>query len=175
MTSLPVPDCKLNIALGDTVMTTWFERDRAHVCLSRKDRGGEAGETIIEWWDEAVAQAVDDGFLKARDWHGTAFQYAQHLGAIKPIDVTFKDSWQEIADRFIENTSAGHGPRDETDRLEWYGEKAREIADEIAEDKQFASLSAAQAEIVAETISSSLYELAVARDAAPVYGRAPGL
>jgi len=62
---------------GQTEIETWFERDRAHVELRWKD-----GETIIEWWDKDVAQAVDDGFLDPRDWHGSAIEYAQHRGLL---------------------------------------------------------------------------------------------
>ena len=175
MTSRPAPHCKLETEFADTILTTWFERDRAHVCLSRKDRDGEAGETIIEWWDEAVSQAVEDGFLNARDWHGTAFRYAQHIGAIKPVEVDFKDSWQAIVDRFTQSTPAGDRPADEADRLEWYGDKAGEIAEEIVEDKQFAALSAGQTETLAEMLRSSLYDLAVAEDISPAHEPSPGM
>jgi len=27
-----------------------------------------------------VAELVEDGFLNPRDWHRSAFEYAQHLG-----------------------------------------------------------------------------------------------
>jgi hypothetical protein len=61
---------------SDTELETWFERDRSHVDLKRKD----TGETIIEWWDEAVSEAVADGFLNPRDYHGSAFEYAEGMG-----------------------------------------------------------------------------------------------
>jgi hypothetical protein len=64
------------LTIGDTELDTWFERDRSHVNLKRKD----TGETIIEWWDDAVGEAVEDGFLNARDYHGSAFEYAESMG-----------------------------------------------------------------------------------------------
>ena len=62
-----------------TEISIWSERDRMHVCLSRED-----GSTIVEWWDGAVGEAVTDGFLSPRDWHGTAFAYASENGLLKP-------------------------------------------------------------------------------------------
>lgn len=64
------------LKLSDTELDTWFERDRQHVNLKRAD----SGDTIIEWWDEAVTEAVEDGFLNPRDYHGTAFEYAKDMG-----------------------------------------------------------------------------------------------
>jgi hypothetical protein len=66
------------LTLAQTELSTWFERDRSHVDLKRKD----TGETIIEWWDEAVTQAVEDGFLDPRDYHGSAFEYADTMGLL---------------------------------------------------------------------------------------------
>jgi len=60
----------------NTTIETWFERDRSHVELRTLD-----GTTIIEWWDEAVKDAVMDGFLDSRDWHGSAVEYANYIGA----------------------------------------------------------------------------------------------
>ncbi len=64
------------LGLRDTELDTWFERDRSHVSLKRTD----TGDTIIEWWDEAVAQAVEDGFLDPQDYRGSAFEYAKSMG-----------------------------------------------------------------------------------------------
>lgn len=64
--------------IGDTEIATWFEQDRAHVCLSWTE-----GATIVEWWDGAVHEAVTDGFLKATDWHASAFSYAVEQGLLK--------------------------------------------------------------------------------------------
>ena len=42
-----------------TEVQTWFERDRAHVELRSKDND----QTIIEFWDEAVQEEVEAGYL----------------------------------------------------------------------------------------------------------------
>jgi RadC-like JAB domain len=70
--------------IDQTEIHTWSERDRAHVELRDKI----TGETIIEWWDDAVQDAIDDGFLDRRNLHASAFEYAVHVGLIKP-----QESW----------------------------------------------------------------------------------
>ncbi|AXH00644.1 hypothetical protein DVJ83_15925 (plasmid) [Deinococcus wulumuqiensis] len=60
-------------------LNTWFERDRQHVEVV--DAATER-RTIIEWWDEDVTQAVEDGFLDRRDFLGSALEYADSLGLI---------------------------------------------------------------------------------------------
>jgi hypothetical protein len=67
------------LALEDTGLSVWEERDRAHVRLYelRSDR------TLAEWWDDEVWQAVDDGFLERRNLHRSAYEYARHVGAIR--------------------------------------------------------------------------------------------
>jgi hypothetical protein len=60
---------------GDTHIETWFERDRAHVALYES----HSQSLIAEWWDEDVAQAVEDGFLNPRDYHRSAYEYARQL------------------------------------------------------------------------------------------------
>jgi hypothetical protein len=62
-----------------TECSTWFERDRAHVEL----RNASTGETIIEFWDEEVAELVEDGFLEPKNWHRSAREYAEYLGLLK--------------------------------------------------------------------------------------------
>ena len=60
---------------ANTTISTWFERARAMVCLSdTNDR------TILIAWDSAVGELVEGGFLRPRDWHGSAVEYANHLG-----------------------------------------------------------------------------------------------
>ena len=44
---------------SQTEVHTWFERDRAHVELRSKDNN----QTIIEFWDEAVQEEVEAGYL----------------------------------------------------------------------------------------------------------------
>jgi hypothetical protein len=60
---------------SNTSVSTWFERDRAMVCLSDTNE-----TTILIAWDSGVAELVEDGFLDPRDWHGSAVEYANHLG-----------------------------------------------------------------------------------------------
>lgn len=61
-----------------TEIHTWFERDRQRVEL----RDAETDETIIEWWDESVSEAVEDGFLDPSDWHGSALECAESYGLL---------------------------------------------------------------------------------------------
>ncbi len=62
-----------------TEIHTWFERDRQHVEL----RNAKTDKTIVEWWDDDVTQAVEDGFLNPKDWHGSAREYAEMHGLLK--------------------------------------------------------------------------------------------
>jgi len=65
----------------DAEVLTWFERDRAHVEVQDK----RTEETVIEWWDEGVEQAFEDGFFKSgRPFHESVLDYAEHLGALAP-------------------------------------------------------------------------------------------
>lgn len=56
---------------------TWFERDRAQVTLYDGN-----GDTILEWWDEAVEEAIEDGFLDPHDYLDSATEYAKSLGIL---------------------------------------------------------------------------------------------
>ena len=67
------------IAISDTALHLWFERDRAHVEWRTKD----TEETIIEWWDDAVQHAIEDGFLHPRDFHTSAYHYAVSVGLMR--------------------------------------------------------------------------------------------
>ena len=73
-----------------TRLETWFERDRAHVALVDAD----TDETIFELWDDAVFEAVEDGFLDHRAFlmgklmrpaalHSSMEDYARHLGLLE--------------------------------------------------------------------------------------------
>lgn len=62
----------------DTEITTWFERDRQHVELRYTD----TQETIVEWWDDAVTEAIEDGFIEPRNYHQSAWNYALWLGLV---------------------------------------------------------------------------------------------
>ena len=73
------------IAAADYVCSTWFERDRANVSLSTPN-----GRVVFELWDDQVAEAIEDGFLKPprvprpsdADWQPAAVQYAIDMGLI---------------------------------------------------------------------------------------------
>ena len=66
------------MSMTDTTISLWFERDRAHVELRHR----ETDLTIIEWWDEEVNEAIEDGFLNPRNYHQSAFEYAVYLGLV---------------------------------------------------------------------------------------------
>jgi hypothetical protein len=77
------------IGINDTELHTWFERDRAHVELRVKD----SDDTIVEWWDEEVAEAIEDGFISDKafclgrlTWpdrlHGSVYEYAKERGML---------------------------------------------------------------------------------------------
>lgn len=57
-------------------LTTWFERDRQHVEVV--DAAIER-RTIIEWWDEDVTQAIEDGFLNHRAFLGSALPWSTRI------------------------------------------------------------------------------------------------
>lgn len=49
--------------IDDTTIAVWEERDRLHICLSRKSDD----KTLVEWWDDDARQAIEDGFLCTKD------------------------------------------------------------------------------------------------------------
>ena len=65
------------IPYQDTVVYAWFERDRSHVELRHRRND----DTIVEWWDDEVHEAIMDGFLDPHDWHGSAWAFARYIGA----------------------------------------------------------------------------------------------
>lgn len=73
----PVKPVKV-ISIDSTECRTWFERDRQHVNLVNK----LTDETIIEFWDESVSEAIEDGFLNPRDYHQSAYDYAKYIGIL---------------------------------------------------------------------------------------------
>ncbi len=68
--------------LEHTIIATHSECYNAHIDLQCK----YSGDTIIEWRDDEVEQAVEDGFLDASDWHGSALAQAEELGLIEEYD-----------------------------------------------------------------------------------------
>ena len=70
------------LRIDETELLTWFERDRAHVELRNK----LDDSTIVEWWDENVADAIEDGFLNPRDYHSSAYDYAGVFGLLPDVE-----------------------------------------------------------------------------------------
>jgi hypothetical protein len=79
-----------------TELHTWFERDRAHVELRSK----LDDSTIIEWWDEAVGEAVEDGFLpqsafmmgrlmRPEQLHTAAYNYAKQMNMLPRVPLHY--------------------------------------------------------------------------------------
>lgn len=66
------------VPMEDTECHTWFERDRSHVELRHR----LTEKTLVEWWDEAVSEAVNDGFLDPKDYHASAYDYAASHGLL---------------------------------------------------------------------------------------------
>jgi hypothetical protein len=97
------------VRLNDTRVDTWFERDRANVALYAVTPEDE-NALIVEWWDDDVQQAVTDGFLNPRNWHGSAFEYAKDRGLLEgferlqvyreeiPRDVFAYNDWADVED-----------------------------------------------------------------------------
>ena len=59
------------------IVSTWFERDCACVIVYAGD--DENSEGLLELWDEAVFEAIEDGFLDAKDLEQSAIDYALYL------------------------------------------------------------------------------------------------
>ena len=59
------------IKFEDTSLHTWEERDRSHVELRNK----KTEKTLIEWWDDEVNEAIEDGFLDPRSLHESVYDY----------------------------------------------------------------------------------------------------
>ena len=64
--------------MENTTYDDWFERDRAHIALYALN-----GKVLMEFWDEAVAEIIEDGFIKfdRRDgnYHRSMVDYLNHL------------------------------------------------------------------------------------------------
>jgi len=68
-----------DVLLEVTEIHTWFERDEGYVDLRWKDRD----DTIVSWDNlEQVREAVEDGYLNPKDWHGSAVEYAINMQLI---------------------------------------------------------------------------------------------
>lgn len=65
-------------SIDDTELHTWFERDRAHIELRNK----ENQISILEFWDNEVQQAIEDGFISPKHYHNDMYDYAKDLKLI---------------------------------------------------------------------------------------------
>lgn len=72
----------------ETELHVWSERDRQHIEL----RAEASQETILEFWDEEVTEAYEDGFLSARchgephrfcNLHKQMYELAQERGLLE--------------------------------------------------------------------------------------------
>jgi len=73
------------------IANTWFERDRAYVGLEDED----SGKTIIEFWDEEVEQAIEDGFLNPKDYYNSLIEYALEMKLLTKEDVAESENDDE--------------------------------------------------------------------------------
>lgn len=84
-------DNPLNITIEDTILAEWHERDRHHVALHMKVGDAEYGDIIVQWWDEAYVQAIEDGFVVPRRLHASVFEYASDVGLLNPENRIVRD------------------------------------------------------------------------------------
>ena len=42
--------------------------------------------TIVEWWDEDLSEAVEDGSCNPRDYHSSAYEYAEVCGLLPYVE-----------------------------------------------------------------------------------------
>ena len=70
------------LSISDTELLVWFERDRAHVELRNK----LDDSTVVEWWDGDVSEAIEDGSLDPRQFHSTAYAYADVCGLLPDVE-----------------------------------------------------------------------------------------
>ena len=59
-------------------VSTWFERDRAYIALLDEDE-----RVIIEFEDEEVHQAIEDGFIDMRHLKKSLIEHAIGFGFLK--------------------------------------------------------------------------------------------
>jgi len=84
-------------SVSNTELDTWSERDRDYVILKTK----HSGNSIMEWWDEAVGEAIEDGFLgrDKRNWHQDAVDYANERGLWPRSAEFWHEAFQEDGKR----------------------------------------------------------------------------
>ena len=87
----PIPPAR------DFDLHTWFERDRAHVEL----RHSTTETTVVEWRDDAVGEAIQDGYLDSKAFvmgrllhperlKASVYQYAVDHGMLNKLAATLE-------------------------------------------------------------------------------------
>ena len=91
---------------------TWFERDRSYVILYDANN-----KEVIEWWDQDVQQAIEDGFLNPKDYLGSAIEYAKSLGILSSAPPQ-----EETRLLYAMQNKVQAGIQDEADAIRFYEE-----------------------------------------------------
>jgi hypothetical protein len=60
-------------------VSTWFERDRAHVMVT----DNETNTCVVDWWDDAVREMIEDGFFEPKEWEGSVLKYCHMHNILK--------------------------------------------------------------------------------------------
>lgn len=78
----------MKISEDDVFVTTHFERDNRNVDLYLKVDGtnDSVERSIHSWTDDEVDQAVEDGFLSAKDWTKGAYEYVRSVGILDGVE-----------------------------------------------------------------------------------------
>lgn len=83
------------------VLRKWFERDRAWVALVNDN----TNEVVVEFWDDELREAVEDGILDPKNYHKSLMKYAQEHKLIwdedRPESRKNPYSENEIPDRAL--------------------------------------------------------------------------
>lgn len=64
---------------SECAVSVWEERDRLHIHVHADD--GQT--TVIDWWDDAARELIEDGFVNARRLETSVLDYCEHLGVIR--------------------------------------------------------------------------------------------
>jgi hypothetical protein len=124
----------LEMTEDDVFVTTHFERDNRNVDLYLKiDRNDDSPDVeILSWTDDAVDQAVEDGFLSAKDWKGSAFEYGRMIGKIQEIESESNVRLRKIWDTVIDAAATFQAADIDTEAADFLNTLPEEIRDEIA-------------------------------------------
>lgn len=65
------------VPFNRTYIDDWSERDRAYIILYEKGTERE----LFELWDDAVSDAISDGFIDPKNLHRSMYEYYVHLNS----------------------------------------------------------------------------------------------